>query len=356
MIKGFVATISLLGLIQLGLSQVNFTAVPTSVPAGLKANLKLDSPSGTPSQFSCASEFPLKETIVEKNNIILRYIHVIRPDVMCIMEVDMYGKYAPVFDLPALEAGEYTILRNETYECLQQEPACKIAEILDSVGVLNVVAENQFSENFWYLDKKVVLKEKASEISVLNPSKGSCNDYFTNQSVQVNGNTITLSFASRRNDDIVCITDQHPSGPTFELPALTAGSYKVMVADMPPCSVCEEGVEICAICDIAIIPMYIGNLRAVEENSLDIKIKTNKLPAKLGEIKQSKGIITLKNLPEAIQVDLTNPAGKKVVSQNKTIQGGVEISYNPQNISGPHYLIIRDSLSSQILGKHLLNL
>jgi hypothetical protein len=67
-----------------------------------------------------------------------------------------------------------------------------------------------------------------------------CGTTFDNLSVNVTGNEITLTFLDHpKAADVACPTVYRPYGPTFKMPALKTGTYKVTAYRLPSCYPCK---------------------------------------------------------------------------------------------------------------------
>jgi len=322
--------------------KVDYGFAPLKAIAGQPVHIQL---TASPNSFSCASEYPLKEVIIKENIITLRYIHEVNPLVACILIFDPQMLFGPNFEVPALDSGTYEVYRNETYTCLQSIPACMIPEIFELMGTLTITAENNFDESFWYFNPVNPEPDTDFALQLLNPDKGSCNDYFTNLASQQPDGYISLSFVSRiKNPKVDCIVDNHPNGPQFAVEGMPKGSYNVFITELPPCAVCLPNVVICAICPIYVVPVYLGRI-TVGDDGMQTHLK------QFAEIRRinigvslNSRSVTRTGLPSEWvneSVTLWNSLGKKMPVQISTLEStSIQIDLRETPPKGIYHIVI----------------
>jgi len=143
----------------------------------------------------------------------------------------------PVFAMPALKAGKYQVWATSMPECLFSEPSCKIAVRPDSVGILVVQGDVPMS---YMLNPSATPEGQAFALQLLSYGF-TCATAFDQLSAVVSDGVITLSFSDQELPK-GCMDTYNPYGPTFQMPALKAGSYKVRVNRLQLNAVVDAGV------------------------------------------------------------------------------------------------------------------
>lgn len=143
----------------------------------------------------------------------------------------------PVFSMPALKAGKYEVWATLMPECLYSEPSCKIAVRPDSVGILTVQGDVPMT---YMLNPAATPAGKAFALQLLSYGF-TCATAFDQLSAVVSDGVITLSFSDQELPK-GCMDAYNPYGPTFQMPALKAGSYKVKVNRLQLNAVVDAGV------------------------------------------------------------------------------------------------------------------
>lgn len=144
----------------------------------------------------------------------------------------------PTFAMPALKAGSYEVYATNMPECLYSEPACKIAVKPESAGILKV--EGTVATGYT-LNPASAPAGQAFALQLLSYDFN-CGTTYDSLSAVVADGAITLSFLDRPNPAALCPAIYMPYGPTFRLPALKEGSYKVKVNRLSVAGTAEAGV------------------------------------------------------------------------------------------------------------------
>jgi hypothetical protein len=141
----------------------------------------------------------------------------------------------PRYKMPALKAGSYEVWATEMYECLYTQPSCKIAVRTVSAGTLVVKAEGAIA---YTINPGTVYAGKDFELNLFSYSFN-CATTFDSLAVNVVGEVITLSFLDHVKPGSVCPDIYKPYGPTYKVPGLKAGTYKVKAYRHPACLPCK---------------------------------------------------------------------------------------------------------------------
>lgn len=131
----------------------------------------------------------------------------------------------PTFIMPALAAGEYQVWASEVPACIYS--GCKIAQPAPvSAGTLEV----QPSGPVYSFTPTSVSAGQGFELHLFYTGF-TCATVYDSLSVHVVGDVIRLSFSDREQTGVVCAAPSFniAYGPTFQIPALTAGTYQVRV-------------------------------------------------------------------------------------------------------------------------------
>lgn len=224
----------------------------------------------------CPDTFSHIETIVSGTEITLRFARHLGATI-CPMMIDP-NPYGPVFTIPPLDTGHYTVWKSVIPECALQIPACKMADTRTQLNTyLTVVPIQKFDG--WIISPDTLLPSARDvyPMHIVNPSLGTCQNSSAKPAVVVSKNIKTTeifaSFYHVIDEQRVCIVDQKPWGPTFDIPYtdLKVGTYPVYLTVLPECSLCEVGT---ACCKIAVpLPSYTGNLTISNTTTLLEKSK-----------------------------------------------------------------------------------
>jgi hypothetical protein len=142
----------------------------------------------------------------------------------------------PAFQMPALKPGTYEVFATMMPECMFAIPGCLVAPMPASAGTLVVEATAPHS---YSINPIRTAPAKEFELSLLS-YQFNCGTTFDNLSVNVLGNEITLTFLDHPSTkDSGCVAVYKPYGPTFKVPALKTGTYKVTSYRLPACYPCK---------------------------------------------------------------------------------------------------------------------
>jgi hypothetical protein len=143
----------------------------------------------------------------------------------------------PVFTMPALKAGKYQVWATYIPECLYSQPSCKIAVMPESAGTLAVQGDVPMS---YMLNPAAVPAGQAFALQLLSYGF-TCATAFDELSAVVTDSVITLAFSDQELPK-GCMDAFNPYGPTFQMPAMKAGSYKVKVKRLQMNLVVDAGI------------------------------------------------------------------------------------------------------------------
>lgn len=143
----------------------------------------------------------------------------------------------PDFPMPPLRPGRYEVWVAMVPECLDQK-ACTIPERPPvSVGPLDVKAGVSAT---YILNPGSAPAAKPFDMQLLSGGY-SCATAFDSLSTEVSGDVITVTFYDWERP-MGCAIAYEMFGPTFKLPALPAGTYRVKVERLSKQSVFEAGI------------------------------------------------------------------------------------------------------------------
>lgn len=202
-------------------AEPTYTFTPTAAIAGQKFDLHLLSYG-----FSCATIYSDLIVHVVGNMITLSFFSKEPTDVAC---PAVYMPYGPVFKMPALAAGSYTIQVDRN--------AMNAAPV--AAGTLQVTESVRRSG--WYLKQDHVQPDAPFQMQLLRDSLATCTN-FTNLNAQVFASGIFASFLMQTGK--CAAISAEPLGPVFSMPALKTGSYPVYVTELQPC---EVAVPMCVV-------------------------------------------------------------------------------------------------------------
>ncbi|MDB5103803.1 MAG: hypothetical protein JWP91_1492 [Fibrobacteres bacterium] len=140
--------------------------------------------------------------------------------------------YHTDFEIPALKAGKYAVTIALNPACLYETPMCKIAVIRESAG--DLVVRDSASLAYAIRPKRVAAG-KPFEL-FLTGKDFTCGNVFSDLSAAVDGNVVRVRFTDKPNPAALCPAVLKDYGPTFQVPALAAGTYQVYALRSPYCS------------------------------------------------------------------------------------------------------------------------
>jgi hypothetical protein len=111
-----------------------------------------------------------------------------------------------------------------------------MAAMPSDAGELVVTGQATGKDN-WYLKNNEVLASQKFTLQILNQKYGNCQTGFSNQSVNVSADAISVQFLITTDPKVVCIMDVRPHGPTFEMAPLKLGKYPIYITELLPCEV-----------------------------------------------------------------------------------------------------------------------
>ncbi len=130
----------------------------------------------------------------------------------------------PTFAMPALAAGKYEVWASDVPACIYS--GCKVAMPAPmSAGSLTVQAQPDPAYSF------TPASAPAGQLFALHLLSYGFTCATTSQNLKNNvvGDTSNLSFSTAEQTGVACPAVYMPYGPTFVIPALTAGTYQVRV-------------------------------------------------------------------------------------------------------------------------------
>jgi hypothetical protein len=122
-------------------------------------------------------------------------------------------------------------------ECLYAQPSCKIAVMPESAGTLAVQAQVPMS---YMLNPAAAPAGQAFALQLLSYGF-SCATAFDKLSAAVTDSVITLAFSDQELPK-GCMDAFNPYGPTFHMPAMKAGAYKVKVNRLQLNAIVDAGI------------------------------------------------------------------------------------------------------------------
>lgn len=189
----------------------------------------------------------------------------------------------PRFTMPPLKAGQYEVWAANMPACLYSQPACLIAVMPVSAGVLTVEGATPTQHASWYLKEKTVAADKAFQMQLLRDSLPACTS-FSHQSATLSGNLIFASFLMETGAN--CSTLPVNPGPVFAVPALKAGIYPVYPQELAACQVAQPP------CYLPILaPVATDTLVVV--NSLTIGLSQLRAGAPQVELRAGRAVFAL---------------------------------------------------------------
>ncbi len=152
---------------------------------------------------------------------------IIEPDIMA---------NVPMFQMPAMKPGTYEVWATNMPECLYTNPACAIKVAPVSAG--NLVVSETVSGLTFTITPAIAAADKGFDLQLLSYGFN-CGTTYDNLDVSMDGDVINLSFKDYEHAGTVCPAIYKPYGPTFKMPALPVGSYKVMATRKCTATVCN---------------------------------------------------------------------------------------------------------------------
>ncbi len=217
----------------------NYDYAPSETAAGADFRMTL-----SPLAFDCNTEFKVIGAAATDSSISLTFVHAQRAEPLDCRVVRMIPPTLE-FKVPAIKSGKYQVYAMAYPGCAfntdPNGPVCKIAVIPELIGSLTA-NRGANPDEFWHLRPTKTPAGKAFDFSVVTSRYGNCQTSFYGQTMQVDADKhiIHLSFGVEQNTGIVCIQDVRPHGPAFSAPALKAGSYQVLVYELPACAIPKE--------------------------------------------------------------------------------------------------------------------
>lgn len=144
---------------------------------------------------------------------------------------------APRFDMPPLKAGKYSVWAMDMPECLYSQPSCLIGVLPVSAGVLTV---QEASPPAYTVSPSNAPAGAPFALQLLSYAF-TCATAYDNLSVVVDKDTLVLSFLDHERTGILCPAIYQPYGPTFQIPALAAGTYRIKVNRLSVNAIAEGG-------------------------------------------------------------------------------------------------------------------
>lgn len=194
---------------------LSFTFTPTSAKPGQGFDLQLLSYG-----FTCATRYENLVAQVAGNIINLSFFDHEEPGIGC---PAVYMPYGPVFKMPALAAGTYTVRVDRN--------AMNALIVAGELRIANVPARKG-----WYLREKTVPPDAPFQMRLLKDSLPACTS-FSNLSAVVTTAGINAAFLVQTGK--CAMVSPGPIGPVFAMPALKAGSYPIYVTELLPCEIAQ---------------------------------------------------------------------------------------------------------------------
>lgn len=207
-----------------GAAEDAFFVNPSRVDAGKAFALEVLS-----YRYNCGTRFSDLSFSRDGARIAVRFVARENPAALCPAIEKPWG---PKFDMPALAAGRYRVFATPLLPCQVGTPACEIPEREEDAGILTVGSQANAD---WFIQPSTVAPSRAFNLRILNDRYGNCQTSFTHVSHTVLDGKITANFVIVTDPSVICIVDIHPHGPSFEVGALKAGRYPVLVIETPGC-------------------------------------------------------------------------------------------------------------------------
>jgi hypothetical protein len=200
-----------------------FYVSPNPVAAGKAFTL-----SALSNRYDCGTTFDNLFTLMNGQRITLNFRPHAVAGAKCPSPVNAYG---PAFRLGALAAGNYVVEIAPEFYC----PPGFLCPLIREVYYDTLIVKDVGAMDGWFLKDHQVAPGKAFTMQLLSNLFGSCQTSFSNQSLTVAKDKISVSFALQTDNERECKTDIRPYGPAIEMPAMKAGNYPVFVQPLPAC-------------------------------------------------------------------------------------------------------------------------
>ncbi len=205
-----------------------YVLAPDSVGAGFPFDLALKD-----SQFTCADAFSHDTVSISSSTINLGFTTQNDTTAHCSRSDTLFG---PVFALPALDKGRYSVYASEYPACYFSEPRCLTAIAIPApvlAGTLTV--GDSAGPDSWFLRPTRVVAQDTFTLQLLNNYYGNCPTWFSHTSLVQQHDSLIASFVVENDSARLCLVDLHPFGPSYAAPALPAGKYPVFSSQHLDC-------------------------------------------------------------------------------------------------------------------------
>jgi hypothetical protein len=180
-------------------------------------------------RYNCGTEFSHASFTRQGDALDFRFVARENPAAICPAVIAPYG---PSFHLPALPAGRYRLTATALHPCLVAPQPCEIAEKREDAGILTVGR----ADSGWFISPASTPAKRAFTLRILSDRYGSCQTSFSHQDLAVQDGKIVATFVIETDTQRVCVLDERPHGPAFQVQALEAGKYPVHVIEAPACA------------------------------------------------------------------------------------------------------------------------
>jgi hypothetical protein len=204
------------------------TITPAMAKAGLAFTLTL---SGTTTL--CDAQFSNHKVTVENGTVHLSVMAANNPAALCIAG-NVPSPYKTEFKVPALPAGTYKVLAYLNPPCMYAVPVCLIATLPQNAGILEITQAVDPVPAVT-ISPRDTESGRAFSVTVSGTTM-LCQPVFSMHSATASNGTLYLSVKAENNPLAKCTTGPHAYQTAFKVPALTAGTYKVLVSLLPACS------------------------------------------------------------------------------------------------------------------------
>jgi|GEM_PF-5303641 len=260
---------------------------PTKIPENKASTLFLGPFS------SCTDVIHSSEAKVNGNHISLQILHTKLTGVACPLVISPIP-YGPVFELPPLPKGSYTLSIQITTSCGTEKKCPECITQIPLTDTLYVQSLKEF--NGWLITAdSTLIPPDTLQFAIRNPQLGSCNNFARGNNVyEAAPQTLSTVFFHKVDSSRQCITDVYPWGPTFRITGLKKNtSYKVFHATYPDCAYCPDEKSSLNCCKIVLpLPEYIGSLTVPSSYT---SLKPITLSAPTPSIRMKNGYINLNN-------------------------------------------------------------
>jgi hypothetical protein len=270
-------------------------------------------------------------------------------EIVCITNISPYG---PSFEMKGLPAGEYPITISVLPACAFPSSTGALCDIAapqwNPTDTLVVVGGDTFPK-IWVNPKETKIEEPF--ILELWSNGLNCSDVISNKSVKVEENQIQLSYDVQVMA-VGCLTVVVDTKVEFEIPALKAGTYQVVLNPPEDCPssafVCEEKWK-----DTSIAAFTLGN-----KLTAGIHGKTSPNQSAYGKIRKVGERLEIE-VPESlrtigIEASLLDMQGR-VLARTYTQVGQVSLQFEGVNGMGLHFIRFGKATSPAQLQKVFLS-